>query len=400
MSPKGEALSPQQQSTLGVILTRALALGLDVRPISTVTHGNRITLYRLAPQGRTKTIAVEALAPDLALALCTPHIVVKPLAGEGVMGIYVPNKEQTTVLWRNLVGSPSNARVADLSDLSEGEGHATKQHIPLYLGTDWLGKVYIDDLTTLPHLLIAGSTGGGKSVLLRSMCAGLLYSRRASEVKLVLSDTKAVEFTDFVGCPHLMWERATNPLRTIEYLENLCEETDQRLQVLSKCGAKNIQEYNAQAPSRGYDSLPYIVLVIDELADIVSLKDAKGKKVTLGIEKVDYLSRKARAAGIHVIAATQRPSIAVVAGDIKSNFLARLSFRMPTEIDSRVVLDEGGAQYLMERGDMLYKTPNFQGGLLRLHSGLATQEDVQAAVMMAKFHETQPVTAPQNRQLQ
>ena len=354
MSPKGEALSPQQQSTLGVILTRALALGLDVRPISTVTHGNRVTLYRLAPQGRTKTIAVEALAPDLALALCTPHIVVKPLAGEGVMGIYVPNKEQTTVLWRNLVGSPSNARVADLSDLSEGEGHATKQHIPLYLGTDWLGKVY----------------------------------------------TKAVEFTDFVGCPHLMWERATNPLRTIEYMENLCEETDQRLQVLSKCGAKNIQEYNAQAPSRGYDSLPYIVLVIDELADIVSLKDAKGKKVTLGIEKVDYLSRKARAAGIHVIAATQRPSIAVVAGDIKSNFLARLSFRMPTEIDSRVVLDEGGAQYLMERGDMLYKTPNFQGGLLRLHSGLATQEDVQAAVMMAKFHETQPVTAPQNRQLQ
>jgi S-DNA-T family DNA segregation ATPase FtsK/SpoIIIE len=251
------------------------------------------------------------------------------------------------------------------------------------LGSDWLGKVFVDDLTTLPHLLVAGSTGSGKSVFMRSILATIVH--KMNNIKLVLSDTKGVEFNDFIGSPSLIYgERAMSPLRTVEHMDNLCKETDQRLEAIGNLGARNIQKYNSRFDGNASMRMPYIILAIDELADIVDLANEKGRARKIGAEKLDYLTRKARAAGIHVIASTQRPSVDVVKGVVKSNFIARLSFRMPSGIDSRVVLDEEGAEHLMKQGDMLYKSPNFPG-LLRLHSGLATSSDIKSVLEYSVF---------------
>jgi S-DNA-T family DNA segregation ATPase FtsK/SpoIIIE len=229
---------------------------------------------------------------------------------------------------------------------------------------------------------------------MRSILATIVYSMNNCACELVLSDTKGVEFTDFVGCKHLRYgEAATTPLRTVEQMDLLCKETDRRLTEIGNKGYRNIQDYNAgYAMTQTYQFatnpylLPYIILAIDELADIVDLPSEKGKARRIGAEKLDYLTRKARAAGIHVIASTQRPSVDVVKGVIKSNFMARICFRVPSSVDSRVVLDEVGAEHLLKQGDMLYKSPNFPG-LQRLHSGLATSADIAGALRYASYQQ-------------
>lgn len=336
-----------------------------------------MTLYRLVPHGRTRASALEALAGDLALALRVEDVLVQQLPQEGCVGVFVPRTSSASepLLWRDLFGSIA----------SRAGSHGVV--IPLLLGTDWLGVSRVDDLTTLPHLLVAGSTGSGKSVFMRSILATIVYSMNNCDCELVLSDTKGVEFTDFVGCKHLRYgEAATTPLRTVEQMDLLCNETDRRLCLIGSKGARNIKEYNKALGDQLGTKLPYIILAIDELADIVDLPSEKGKARRIGAEKLDYLTRKARAAGIHVIASTQRPSVDVVKGVIKSNFMARICFRVPSAVDSRVVLDEVGAEHLLKQGDMLYKSPNFPG-LQRLHSGLATSLDISGALRYASYQQ-------------
>ena len=324
--------------------------------------------FRLQPQGSTRASQIENLADDLALTLRVESVLVRSLPQEGCVGIFVPRPKHEVhlVLWRDLLGFTNKAT------------------LPLSLGTDWLGNTVVDDLALLPHLLIAGSTGSGKSVLTRSLIATLIFRNAA---KLVLSDTKGVEFTEFHKNPALLFgEIATTPLRTIEQMNTLCEITDTRLKMFGKVNVRNIAEWNNSTSSRGLENevLDYIVLVIDELADIVFLPGEKGRAAKIGADKLDYLTRKSRAAGIHVIAGTQRPSVDTVKGVIKANFMARLSFKTASAIDSKVILDETGAEHLLECGDMLYRSPNLPG-LQRLHSGYASKEDIHGSLEFARF---------------
>jgi S-DNA-T family DNA segregation ATPase FtsK/SpoIIIE len=257
----------------------------------------------------------------------------------------------------------------------------------LLLGINWQGRAVVNDLSDCPHLLISGSTGGGKSVLLRTIIATICQYKNQDEVQLVLSDSKGVEFTDFDASRNLKYPRATSPIRTIEYMDNLCMEVDQRLNMFAMAGCKNIREWNDFASSRD-KPMPYICLVIDELADIVCLPTEKGAAKYIGAEKLDYITRKARAAGIHVIAAVQRPSVDVVKGVIKNNFPSRLTFKMPSQIDSRVVLDTEGAEHLLGVGDCLFKGPTVSG-LLRLHTGIANYKDIKAMLDFVAFRITQ-----------
>ena len=328
--------------------------------------------FRLAPQGSTRASHIEAIADDLALALHVESVLVRPIPAEGCVGIFVPipPDEIEMVLWRDLLSPTIQSK---------------RQVLPLCLGVDWLGTPFSDDLSALPHLLVAGSTGSGKSVLMRSIVASIIYNGSA---KLVLSDTKGVEFTEFVSSPSI-WggvggEIATTPLRTIEQMDLLCQETDRRLKSYGVNGCRNIGEANQRFFNQPD---PYIILVIDELADIVDLPLEKGRARKIGADKLDYLTRKARAAGIHVIAGTQRPSVDTVRGVIKANFTSRLAFKTASAIDSKVILDEVGAEHLLERGDMLYKSPNFPG-LLRLHSGYASSADIKGALEFANYSRT------------
>lgn len=339
--------------------------------------GRRVLCFRLAPQGSTRASHLEAIADDLALALHVESVLVRPIPQEGCVGIFVPipPDEIEMVLWRDLLSPTLQSK---------------RQTLPLCLGVDWLGTPFSDDLSALPHLLVAGSTGSGKSVLMRSIVASIIYNGSA---KLVLSDTKGVEFTEFQNSPSI-WtgvsgEIATTPLRTIEQMDLLCKETDLRLEKYGKSLCRNIGEWNisSAAPGRGLQPDPYLILVIDELADIVDLPLEKGRARKIGADKLDYLTRKARAAGIHVIAGTQRPSVDTVRGVIKANFTSRLAFKTASAIDSKVILDETGAEHLLERGDMLYKSPNFPG-LLRLHSGYASSADIKGALEFANFSRT------------
>ena len=352
-------------------VAKAYQLGIQVTPVLPVVEGPRLLYFGLTPVGSTSVSRVEALASDFAVALHVEDVLVKRMPGQGVVGVFVPRAEPTILRWQALMARP------------EALNHGFA--IPLLLGVDWQGRVFMDDLAKCPHLLIAGSTGGGKSVLLRSLAATIVHSVNSNAVKLVLSDTKGVEFTDLVAAPNLLYERATNPMRTIEYLDELCKETDARLRIFGELGYRNIQEYNEANPT---SPTPYIVVMIDELADIVYLPSNKRGTQYIGAEKLDYISRKSRAAGIHCIAAVQRPSVDVVAGVIKNNFPARLSFRMASAVDSRVVLDTEGAEHLLGVGDCLYKSPNMPG-LHRVHTGIASTKDIQAVLQFVNFKHEQ-----------
>lgn len=352
-----------------LVVAKAFELGCPVAPVLPVAEGPRLLYFGLVPQGSTKVSKVEDLASDLAIALHVEDVLVKRMPGQGVVGVFIPRSDPQILRWHDLLGK------------AEKQVKALHYAVPLVLGVDWQGRVFTDDLAKLPHLLIAGSTGGGKSVLLRSLIASIVQLMNNQTVKLVLSDTKGVEFTDLCEAPNLLFPRATSPMMSITYMDELKKMTDGRLTMFGELGYRNIQEYNEANPN---NPLPYIVLVFDELADIVCLPGAKRGEKYLGADLLDYIVRKSRAAGIHCIAAVQRPSVDVVAGVIKNNFPARLSFKMVTQIDSRTVLDTEGAEHLLGVGDMLYLSPNIPG-LHRLHSGIATTNDIKAVLQFVSF---------------
>jgi S-DNA-T family DNA segregation ATPase FtsK/SpoIIIE len=368
MADQPKPPTPEQMAIFALILKKIGELGEDVEPVFPVEEGPRITAYRVRPVRATRIAKVEAMSVDLATALRVDVVLAKRMPGEGVVAITVPRSNPEHLRWQTL--------------LTKGYALLQRARVPLLFGLDWLGRPYVDDLTELPHLLIAGSTGGGKSVFQRSLIATVVQYMNSDAVQLVLSDTKGVEFGDFDKTPHLRWERATSPLRTIEYMDWLCKETDVRLAQYAHAGVRNINEYNRLEIGK----VPYIVLVIDELADVVYLPDGKRGAQYIGAEKLDYITRKSRAAGIHVIAAVQRPSVDVVKGVIKNNFPARVSFKMGSAVDSRVILDESGAEQLLEKGDMLYKNGS---RILRLHSGDASANDIRGVLEYAMLYKNQ-----------
>jgi S-DNA-T family DNA segregation ATPase FtsK/SpoIIIE len=373
-----QARTPEQDLVVISLIHKIASLGLQADFCDPISVGPIVSVYRFAPKGSTKVSHLESLSQDFAVVLGAEDVMVKRMPGESSVGVFVPNKERQWVKWFNHCTLDP-----------------TKYHLPLVLGIDHLGRPVVEDLAMLPHLLVAGSTMGGKSTLLKALITTLIINYSPSDVQLVLCDIKeGVEFTKFQGVPHLRSNIATSiDLAHIRF-DELIDEMTRRLKLLAQTSTHNIAEYNAVrqgAPTR----LPYIAVVVDEIADMLSDRrkieeeepspDGKPRYALAGkiaSGKLSKLAAKARASGIHIIVATQRPSARLLEGDIKSNFPARLAFRLPSQTDSRVVLDTGGAEHLLARGDMLFINPN-KPGLSRIHAPLASAQDIQAALEFA-----------------
>lgn len=315
------------------------------------TIGPTVTLYEIVPDAGIKISRIKNLEDDIALSLAALGIrIIAPIPGRGTIGIEVPNKNREMVSIRSV--------------LSTERFQKSDMELPVVLGKTISNEVYIVDLTRMPHLLVAGATGQGKSVGLNVLLTSLLYKRHPSQLKFVLVDPKKVEMSLFTKIerhylaklPNSEEAIITDTRKVVHTLNSLCIEMENRYEMLKDAGAKNLKEYNAKFVSRklnpreGHRFLPYIVLVIDELADLMM---TAGKEVETPIAR---LAQLARAIGIHLVIATQRPSVNVITGVIKANFPARLSFRVISKVDSRTILDTGGADQLVGMGDMLLST--------------------------------------------
>lgn len=368
-------LNEEQRAVVTVLQYKLSTLGVAARFVEPISVGPIVSVYRFLPIGSTRVSQLENLSQDFAVVLGAENVMVKRMPGESSVGIFVPNKERKYVKWFN-----------------HCQVDASKYKIPLVLGIDYLGKVVVEDLALLPHLLIAGSTGGGKSTLLNSIIGALILNYNESDVQLILCDIKeGVEFSQFTKAPHLRSNIATSIDLTHIRMNELIDEMKRRYQLYASTSCKNITEYNSSRQG-SKARLPYIAFIIDEFADLLSDRrrieeedpspDGKVKLARAGeiaTRKLSSLASKARASGIHLILATQRPSAKLLEGDIKTNFTARLAFRLSSQTDSRVVLDTGGAEYLLTKGDMLFINPN-KPGLQRIHAPITTSEDIAAAI--------------------
>lgn len=326
-----------------------LDFGIPITRIE-ATVGPTVTLYEIVPEAGVKIAKIRSLVDDIALSLAASGVrIIAPIPGKGTVGIEVANRDPQTVSMQTIIKSKKYQ-----------ESH---YHLPLAIGSTISNEVYIADLAKMPHLLVAGATGQGKSVGLNAIVASLLYCRAPHEVKFVMIDPKQVEFSLYnklrnhymAIIPGSEDEEPviTDMARVEETLSSLCVEMDNRYSLLKSARMKNIEEYNAKIrdgklnPAEGHKFLPYIVVIVDEFADLVMMS---GKNVEMPIAR---LAQKARAVGMHVIIATQRPSTNVITGIIKANFPARVSFKVTSGIDSKTILDTSGAQQLIGRGDML-----------------------------------------------
>lgn len=317
------------------------------------TVGPSVTLYEIVPEAGIRISKIKSLEDDIALSLAALGIrIIAPMPGKGTIGIEVPNKNPTMVSMRSVIGSPK---------FQEAE-----MELPIALGKTISNETYVVDLAKMPHLLMAGATGQGKSVGLNAVLTSLLYKKHPAEVKFVLVDPKKVELTLFnkierhylAKLPDSEDAIITDNSKVINTLNSLCIEMDNRYSLLKDAMVRNIKEYNEKFknrklnPEAGHHFLPYIVLVVDEFADLIM---TAGKEVETPIAR---LAQLARAIGIHLIIATQRPSVNVITGMIKANFPARIAFRVTSKIDSRTILDAGGADQLIGRGDLLVSNGN------------------------------------------
>ncbi len=315
------------------------------------TIGPTVTLYEIVPDAGIKISRIKNLEDDIALSLSALGIrIIAPIPGKGTIGIEVPNKNREMVSIRSVLASPGFVK--------------TDKELPVALGKTISNEVLVIDLAKMPHLLVAGATGQGKSVGLNVILGSLLYKRHPSQLKFVLVDPKKVEMSLFskierhylAKLPNSEEAIITDTRKVVHTLNSLCIEMENRYEILKDAGARNLKEYNAKFlarklnPKDGHRFLPYIVLVIDELADLMM---TAGKEVETPIAR---LAQLARAIGIHLVLATQRPSVNVITGVIKANFPARLSFRVTSKVDSRTILDTGGADQLVGMGDMLLST--------------------------------------------
>lgn len=365
--PNANPLTEEQVQVFATLIGKMRALQVDAAPLPTVTTGPMISVYRFEPRGATRVGTIENLANDFAVALGCEAVLVKRMPGDSAVGVFVPNKVRTGVTFLQTISNVWPLR--------------EKLAIPLNLGITQIGDPLIEDLATLPHLLIAGSTGTGKSTLLTTLITTIIAVKPPNAVRLVLSDTSGVEFGHFIGTPHLEFEPATNVYRTLEHIAWLSEETDVRMKKLASRSCRNITEYNLNVSER--DKLPHIVFIIDEIADLMLHKhkneDERVSVSKLFEERLCLLVGRCRKTGIHVIASTQRPSVNIVTGSIKANFPARLTLKLPSAIDSRTVLDTEGAEHLLVPGDMLYKSP-LRPELIRAHAPITRNSEILATI--------------------
>ncbi|WP_162966017.1 DNA translocase FtsK [Helicobacter pylori] len=326
--------------------------------------GPVVTTFEFRPAPSVKVSRILGLSDDLAMTLCAESIRIQaPIRGKDVVGIEIPNSQSQIIYLREILES-------ELFQKSSSP-------LTLALGKDIVGNPFITDLKKLPHLLIAGTTGSGKSVGVNAMILSLLYKNPPDQLKLVMIDPKMVEFSIYADIPHLLTPIITDPKKAIGALQSVAKEMERRYSLMSEYKVKTIDSYNEQAENNGVEAFPYLIVVIDELADLMM---TGGKEAEFPIARIAQMGR---ASGLHLIVATQRPSVDVVTGLIKTNLPSRVSFRVGTKIDSKVILDTDGAQSLLGRGDMLF-TPPGANGLVRLHAPFAAEDEIKKIVDFIK----------------
>jgi S-DNA-T family DNA segregation ATPase FtsK/SpoIIIE len=362
------AIDEQELKTLAEVLTKKYAEFEVHGQVVQINPGPVVTTFEFKPEAGIKYSRVTGLTDDLCLALRAEKILIERMPGKSTVGVQVPNREREVIRLREIVES--------------AEFVSAKSKLTLALGKDINGGMMVADLATMPHLLIAGSTGSGKSVALNAMLMSMLYKATPDEIRLILVDPKRLELCVYESLPHLFNPIITEAKLAANALRNAVREMERRLKLLAEKGVRNIDQYNKlfdeRAPGlfddQGEESrLPYIVIVIDELADLMMLDQSNVE------ESITRLAQMARAVGIHLVLATQRPSVDVITGLIKANFPARISFRVATKVDSRTILDGNGAEALLGRGDMLY-LPAGSGRLVRLHAPFVTEKEIAAVV--------------------
>jgi S-DNA-T family DNA segregation ATPase FtsK/SpoIIIE len=341
----------------------------DVRgQVVQINTGPMVTTFEFKPEAGIKYSRVTGLADDLCLAMRAESILIERMPGKSTVGIQVPNRDRETIHLRDVLESEIFSRA--------------KGRLTIAMGKDINGRIVPADLATMPHLLIAGSTGSGKSVAINAMIMSLLFRTTPSQVRLILVDPKRVELGMYEGIPHLLTPIITEPKLAANALRNAVREMERRLKLLASRAVRNIDQYNklfdGAMPSLfdeedNNEPLPFIVIIIDELADLMMLDRANVE------ESITRLAQMARAVGIHLILATQRPSVDVITGLIKANIPTRISFRLATKVDSRTILDTNGAEALLGRGDMLFLPPG-TSRLMRLHAPFVSEKETAAVV--------------------
>jgi len=345
------------------LLEKLAQFKIDGDVIRTYT-GPLVTTFEFKPAPNVKISKILNLQDDLAMALKAQTIRIQaPIPGKDVVGIEVPNDENEIIYIRELLESELFQKA--------------KSPLTLILGKDIVGKPFVTDLKKLPHLLIAGTTGSGKSVGINAMIISLLYKNSPDNLKLIMIDPKMLEFSIYNDIPHLLTPVITKPTEAINALANMVKEMERRYARMAETKTKNIENYNEKAKKEGFEPFPYIVVIIDELADLMM---TSGKEVELSIAR---LAQMARASGIHLIVATQRPSVDVVTGLIKANLPSRISFKVGQKVDSKIILDSLGAESLLGRGDMLFTPPGISG-LVRIHAPWSSESEIEKVVEFVK----------------
>jgi len=337
--------------------------------VTQINPGPVVTTFEFKPEAGIKYTRITGLGEDLCLALRAESILIERIPGKSTVGIEVPNPRRETIALRDVIESP--------------EFSHSSAKLTLPLGKDLIGRIRTTDLAQMPHLLIAGSTGTGKSVFINSLLMGMLYKATPEEMKLVLVDPKRLELGLYADIPHLFTPVVTDPKVAANVLRNATREMERRLKLLAQRGVRNIEQYNRtfekgqslslfeSAEDQDHRPLPYLVIVIDELADLMMV-DTNGVE-----ESITRLAQMARAVGIHLILATQRPSVDIITGLIKANFPARISFRVASKVDSRTILDSNGSESLLGKGDMLF-LPAGSSRLHRIHGPYVHENEVLA----------------------
>lgn len=336
--------------------------------VTRAEQGPVVTMHEFEPAPGVKINRVVSLSDDLALSLKAQSLRVSPIAGKNTIGIEVPNRKREIVSLREIISSDNFEKSHSMLSLA--------------LGKDIYGNPVVADLAKMPHLLVAGATGAGKSVSINSMVMSILYKASPKEVKMLMIDPKLLELSMYEDIPHLISPVITNPKKAAEALRKMVFEMERRYRLLAERGSRNIDTFNSQASPE--EKLPYIIVFIDELADLMF---ASSNEVE---DSITRLAQMARAAGIHLIIATQRPSVDVITGLIKANFPARISFQVFSKIDSRTILDSQGAEQLLGKGDMLLMLPGSR--IMRVHGALVTEAEITATTEFVKSQGTPDFT--------
>jgi DNA segregation ATPase FtsK/SpoIIIE, S-DNA-T family len=333
-----------------------------------INPGPVVTTFEFRPDAGVKYSRVVGLQDDLCLAMRAESILIERMPGKSTVGLQVPNAERETIWLRDMIEADSFTH--------------SKSRLTLTMGKDINGRIIHADLTTMPHVLIAGSTGSGKSVAINAMIMSVLFKATPEQVRLILVDPKRVELGMYEGIPHLFTPIITEPKLAANALRNAVREMERRLKLLASRSVRNLEQYNKlfettpslfEADNPDEKPLPIIVIIIDELADLMMLDRANVE------ESITRLAQMARAVGIHLVLATQRPSVDVITGLIKANVPTRMSFRLATKVDSRTILDSNGAESLLGRGDMLFLAPG-TSRLQRIHAPFVTEKEISAVV--------------------